>query len=220
MNRFFSSGSCSSDCRCFDGSSASLFSRFAHVYLLTPLALLPLIFQRMIGVGKFEYPPGVPVFAVQHIFKNVRRFFEAISDFTYFYPYPNLLLWISLALLPAIGIRWFRKHRLSADGEVRPLVLLLLGCICAYLAIVFSYFFGDPNTRLLHGFLLPVAPWRWFPSLHIGHGQNFSTNGFSSQDPWGCFVVFLGSGARTALTQSPRIDPGDRTFFRSCSWTA
>jgi len=57
----------------------SLFSRFAHVYLLTPLALLPLIFQRMIGAGKFEYPPGVPVFAVQHIFKNVRRFFEAIS---------------------------------------------------------------------------------------------------------------------------------------------
>jgi len=52
----------------------------------------------------------------------------------------------------------FRKNRLSADGEVRPLVLLMLACICAYLVIVFSYFFGDPKHRLLHGF--SFSPWR------------------------------------------------------------
>jgi hypothetical protein len=144
----------------------SLFSRFRHVYLVTPLAMVPLLFQRMISGGKFENPPGVPVFAVKHFFTNARRFFEAISDFTYFYPYPNFLLWISLALLPVIGIRWFRKHRLSADGEVRPLVLLLLACLCVYLVIVFSYFFGDPkHPASARFFLLPVGALALVPIL-------------------------------------------------------
>jgi len=181
----------------------SLFSRFAHVYLLTPLAMLPLIFQRMIGVGKFEYPPGVPVFAVQHIFRNVRRFFEAISDFTYFYPYPNLLLWISLALLPGIGIRWFRKHRLSVDGEVRPLVLLLLGCLCAYLVIVFSYFFGDPkHPASARFFLLPVGALALVPILAHRAWPKFFNQRILLAGSLGMFLLYASVASEDRFTQS------------------
>jgi hypothetical protein len=144
----------------------SLFSRFTHVYLVTPLAMVPLMFLRMISGGKFENPPGVPVFAVKHFFMNARRFFEAISDFTYFYPYPNLLLWLSLALLPVIGIRWFQKNRVTANGEARQLLLLLLACLCVYLVIVFSYFFGDPkHPASARFFLLPVGALALVPIL-------------------------------------------------------
>ena len=181
----------------------SLFSRFAHVYLLTPLAVVPLIFQRMISGGKFENPPGVPAFAVKHIFVNARRFFEAISDFTYFYPYPNLLLWLSLALLPVIGIRWFRKHRLSADGEVRPMVLLLLGCLGVYLVIVLSYFFGDPkHPTSARFFAFPVGLLALVPILAHRAWPKYFNQRLLLAGSVGMFIMYFPVASQDRFTQS------------------
>jgi len=181
----------------------SLFSRFAHVYLLTPLAMVPLIFQRLISGGKFENPPGVPAFAVKHIFMNVRHFFEAISDFTYFYPYPNLLLWLSLALLPMIGIGWFRKHRLSADGEVRPLVLLLLGCLGVYLLIVLSYYIGDPkHPASARFFAFPVGALALVPILAHRMWPKYFNQRVLLAGSVGMFVMYFPVASQDRFTQS------------------
>jgi len=181
----------------------SLFSRFAHVYLLTPLAMVPLIFQRMISGGKFENPPGVPAFAVKHIFMNTRRFFEAISDFTYFYPYPNLLIWLSLALLPVIGIRWFRKDRLSADGEVRPLVLLLLLCLGAYLLIVLSYYIGDPkHPASARFFALPVGLLALLPILAHRAWPKYFNQRLLLAGSVGMLIMYFPVASQDRFTQS------------------
>jgi len=181
----------------------SLFSRFTHVYLVTPLAMVPLLFQRMISGGKFENPPGVPAFAVKHIFVNARRFFEAISDFTYFYPYPSLLIWLSLALLPVIGIRWFRKHRLSADGEVRPLVLLLLGCLGVYLLIVLSYYIGDPkHPASARFFAFPVGLLALLPILAHRAWPKYFNQRLLLAGSLGMFLLYFPVASQDRFTQS------------------
>jgi len=187
----------------FRGIKPCLSARSMHVYLLTPLAMVPLLFQRMISGGKFENPPGVPAFAVKHIFVNARRFFEAISDFTYFYPYPNLLLWFSLALLPVIGIRWVQKNRLSANEELRQLVLLLLGCLAVYLVIVFSYFFGDPkHPTSARFFVFPVGLLALVPILAHRMWPKYFNQRLLLAGSVGMFIMYFPVAGEDRFTQS------------------
>ena len=181
----------------------SLFSRFRHVYLVTPLAMVPLVFQRWISGGKFENPPGVPVFAVGHFFRNARHFFEAISDFTFFYPYPNLLLWLSLALLPFIGIRWFRKNRLAASRELRTLVLRSLGWLGVYLVIVLSYFFGDPkHPASARFFTLPVAALALVPILAHRLWPRYLTQRLLIAGSLGMLLMYFPVASEDRFTQA------------------
>jgi len=181
----------------------SLFSRFRHVYFVTPLAMVPLLFQRMISGGKFENPPGVPVFAVKHFFANGKHFFEAISDFTFFYPYPNLLLWLSLALLPVIGIRWFQKNRLTANGELRQMVLLLLGCLGVYLVVVFSYFFGDPkHPASARFFALPVGALALVPIFAHRMWPQYFNQRLLLAGSLGMFLLYFPVASEDRFTQS------------------
>jgi len=135
-----------------------LFSSFTHVYLLTPLAIVPLIFQRILSRGKFEQPPGVEVFSIKHLIENIRYFFLVISDTTFFYPYPGLLLWLSLLLIPFILYALYRRKLLSDNRGYRHLLYIILACLAAYLLIVLSYYFGDPrHPTTARFFVLPVV---------------------------------------------------------------
>lgn len=143
-----------------------LFSRYHHVYLVAPLALVPLVFQRIICHGKYENPPGVPVFSARHLVTNLKHFFQCISDFTFFYPYPNLLLWISLALVIALGMFWYLRKSVIVSSDLRLFLALLLASLGAYLAVVFSYYLGDPkHPTSARFFVLPVAALALLPVL-------------------------------------------------------
>ncbi|MEI6205269.1 MAG: hypothetical protein WCP20_00670 [Desulfuromonadales bacterium] len=135
-----------------------LFIRFSHVYLVTPLALVPLVFQRILCRSKFEQPPGVDAFSAKHFIANIRHFFEVISDTTFFFPYPGLLLWLCLILIPFLLSAFLRRTLLSDNTGHRQLVYIVLGCLSVYLLIVFSYYFGDPrHPTAARFFVLPVV---------------------------------------------------------------
>lgn len=141
-----------------------LFTRFSHVYLVTPLALVPLIFQRILS--RIDPPPGVDPFSVKYVAVNILRFFEAISDTTFFFPYPGLLLWLSLLLIPFLAVALFRRKLLSDKAGHRQLLYIVLACLGAYLVIVFSYFFGDStHPASARFFVLPVVALALAPIL-------------------------------------------------------
>jgi hypothetical protein len=154
---------------CYRRLHRDLFARFSYVYLLTALAMVPLIFQRILSRGKYENPPGVDVFSTKHFLLNCRHFLEAISDTTFFYPYPGLLLWFSLLLIPFLAIALKRNRFLRNNVELRHVAFIVLCCLCAYIVTVLSYYMGDPqHPTSARFFVMPVVVMSLLPV--IAHG--------------------------------------------------
>src|SRR5574337_701141 len=69
----------------------------AIIYSLTPLLILPVVWQRFLVQKSVENPPDVPAFSWGHFINNNLSFLKSLVDFRFYLPYATLVNILGLA---------------------------------------------------------------------------------------------------------------------------
>jgi len=67
------------------------YFRSSFIYPLTPLVLLPVLWQRFFMTFEWQAPPDVPAFSLDHFVKHHGHFFQSLTQFDFFLPYASVI---------------------------------------------------------------------------------------------------------------------------------
>jgi hypothetical protein len=145
----------------------SFFKDRPFIFALTPLVILPILWQRIVSLEDHETAAGVAAFGFDHLVRNALIFFQHQLNFSFTLPYAtavHLLGWVSIAMI-VVGfmrgtIRFETRHALH-------FFVMLTGCLIFDRVIHFAYHAGDythpSETRyfIMPGIALVLAPVVW-----------------------------------------------------------
>ncbi|NOY68732.1 MAG: hypothetical protein GXP53_04475 [Deltaproteobacteria bacterium] len=122
-----------------------------YIYTLTPLLMLPYVWQRLLSIGEYENPPGVSLFSIKAFFIHIRILINNFLNLDFFLPYNGIL---NLAVVLCAG---FLAALILQKKIIIPKKLFLfwgtfISCITIMMAIFLSHYLGlydNPNQARL-----------------------------------------------------------------------
>ncbi len=120
----------------------------AYVYALTPLLLLPTLWQRILFTSEIwnyddgERPLSTPVFALKHAIRHNFDFVQKAMDFYSTLPYAGIVNIAGLAGLALFCVRFAGKKEVMSR-PARRTAWIIGALIVLFWAIVTSYFYSN-----------------------------------------------------------------------------
>jgi hypothetical protein len=130
---------------------------YAFVYALTPVYLLPRIWQSILRGNVPEQEPGVVAFSVDHFFPNVREYFAPLlSPFETHGVHSAALIALG-SVGAALGVRWmhgrFRTRHFDAESRFAVAVTVWM---TLQVVILFFYVWGRAQYPTAARLVLPI----------------------------------------------------------------
>lgn len=131
-------------------------SPYYHVVAATPLFMLPYIWQRILSVGTYENPPGVPLFSIDSFIKNLKIMLAALANPDFFLPYNGILNLAGIGMLIYLVFAIAsKKIKLTAEG--RWFLVTVFICCSTMMLIVLAHFLGRYDLPTQARLFLPVS---------------------------------------------------------------
>lgn len=107
-------------------------------YALTPLVLLPAFWQRVLMMGRYEQPPGTPLFSLNSLADHNILFFRNLFNFTL--PFANVINALGIVSLLYFAREFYLSKK--TDDDKKQLVLISAGNVLVLWIIITAHFFG------------------------------------------------------------------------------
>jgi len=123
------------------------YFRNAFIYAVTPLVMLPTIWQRIEMRMRLEIPEGEKAFALDHFWSHNAAFLKSLLHFDNALPYAGVIHLAGLAAALYFSVQWLRR-RWPVDPARRSWFLLTAVVCLAYWVVVnahYSLFLTDPS---------------------------------------------------------------------------
>jgi len=120
----------------------------SYLLFITPLIILPYVWQRILKPGSHPHPTDVSLFSLSSFKENITMILKNFIDFEYFLPYAGFLSIISILILIYLIVEVLRK-KIPLKNYECYFIFVLAGSFLLSSFIYFSYFFGDythPST--------------------------------------------------------------------------
>ena len=148
----------------------------ATLFCLTPLLMLPFIWQRVLLQGSYQNPSGVALFDLQHFFDHGAQFLQAQFSLAFYLPYANIINLAALGCLAVLLLRLaqggLRARFAPASASARlQFWMIFSAAIATNLVLVLSHYFGryeHPSSARF--FIIPCV---FFPLVLIGFRKVF-----------------------------------------------
>lgn len=98
------------------------YFKTSFIYPLTPLLVLPILWQRVFIRFEWQAPLGVPVFSFEHLLKHQGDFFRSLLRWDFFLPYANVIIFMGLISL--IYVVFFEVRPRVFRNESLKIVLI------------------------------------------------------------------------------------------------
>jgi len=108
------------------------------LYGLTPIFMLPVVWQRWIHRGAFETDPGIPAWSIGYIGEHTVNFFKTLFRFDFFLPYANVINLAAVVILFFGAVSLLRRK--EPEISSRKLLVLISTVSMAGLWIVLTCF--------------------------------------------------------------------------------
>jgi hypothetical protein len=131
---------------------------YAFVYALTPLYLLPRIWQSLLKGNVPEQEPGVVTFGVENFLGNAQEYFQPLSSPFKAHPAHAALL-IALGCVGCLGwVVWFwRRVRAGEWTSPKPrFAIFLAGWMVLQVVVVFAYVWGRAQYPSAARLVIPI----------------------------------------------------------------
>jgi hypothetical protein len=142
---------------------------FAFIYVLTPVYLLPRIWQAVFRGSVPEQDPGAIVFSFQNFFNNARDYFKPILS--PFASQPNhAAIVIALGIVGCIlWLRWFYPRLLARDFKAPQLrfAVLVIVWMLAQVILVFTYVWGRAQHPASARLVIAIDTFFAFPAAWV-----------------------------------------------------
>jgi hypothetical protein len=145
-----------------------LMQPFALIYSLTPVYLLPRIWQSILRGNVPEQDPGTITFSVHNFLKNAFDYFKPIANPFNFHP-PHGAIVIALGIagcalwLYSYGRRVSKRDWHAPDFKFSTLVL---GWMVMQLVIVFTYYWGQAQHPAASRLVITIDTFFSFPAAY------------------------------------------------------
>ena len=140
--------------------------RYAVVYALSPVYLLPRIWQSILRGNVPEQDPGTITFSFGNFFENSVDYLKPILKPFDFHP-PHASVVIALGIVGCIfWFRWLDRRLLGRDWHAPNLrfAALVLGWMLLQIAIVFTYVWGRPQHPAAARLVIAIDTFFSFPA--------------------------------------------------------
>jgi hypothetical protein len=131
---------------------------YAFVYALTPVVLLPRLWQAFLLGSVPHQEPGTVTFSARNFFDNLHEYFEPVFSPFESYPAHSALL-IALGVVGAIGwLRWLWA-RIRAGSGLAPesrFALVAAAWMLLQAVIVFTYYWGQAQYPSAARIVIPI----------------------------------------------------------------
>jgi hypothetical protein len=146
----------------------SYFRSNRFVYALTPLLLLPILWQRLLTTDKFETDPGVSPFGFDHFLGNALVFLQHQLNFGFTLPFAtavNLLGWVAIGLI-TVGML---KGKLRFENRYAlHCFVIVIACLLTDRIVHLSYHTNlYTHPSMVRYFLLSTVAFSLAPVLWI-----------------------------------------------------
>lgn len=151
---------------------------YLHFYALTPVLMLPTVWQRLLSQGKFVETGEESNFSLSHFFENSVEFVQAQGRFDFYLPYATVLNLFSLVTLALFPLALLFKKRFGTPFQSQ-FVWFAAGVVLLNSVVFLSHHFGfythPASARFflvitlflslvpfLHHHFFPEMPAKWF----------------------------------------------------------
>jgi hypothetical protein len=136
------------------------------IYSLTPIFLLPRLWQAILRGNVPEQDPGAVVFGLQNLLSNTRDYFKPLlSPVDYHVPHSAIIIGLGVVGCVLAG-RWM-VQRLNAPNPPVPELqfsAMVVGWMALQLAIVFTYVWGRPLHAASARLIIAIDTFFSFPA--------------------------------------------------------
>ncbi len=142
---------------------------FAFIYVLTPVFLMPRIWQAVFRGSVPEQDPGAIVFSFQNFFNNARDYFKPIlSPFASQPAHAAIVIALGVAGC-ILWLRWLQRHLLARDFKTPHLkfAVLVSGWMLVQMILVFTYVWGRAQHPAAARLVLAIDTFFAFPAAWI-----------------------------------------------------
>jgi len=145
-----------------------LMRPFALIYVLTPVYLLPRIWQSILRGNVPEQDPGTITFGLHNFLKNASDYFKPILNPFEFHP-PHAAMVIALGIVGTVlWLRWLGR-RVARREWTSPDVrfgIMVLGWMVMLLVIVFTYYWGQAQHPAASRLVISIDTFFSFPAAY------------------------------------------------------
>ena len=127
---------------------------YALLYALTPILLLPRIWQHVINRNEYENPPGVALFSATHFAKNLGELASHQLDVGARLPYALPMFWLAAVAGVHLLARYLRTGR---TVRLRSAALVAAVALTIYYVVLLSHFMGKFTHPSQARFFLVLA---------------------------------------------------------------
>lgn len=118
---------------------------------ITPILLLPRLWQIILKPNDFENPQGVDLLSLDHLAKHSAILLDSLFDFGLKLPFASIFLSLGLISLALAIISLLSKHKHKIDDHLRlcfwTFLLAMLSATLIYLAHHFGVFYHPTQAR-------------------------------------------------------------------------
>lgn len=122
-----------------------------YIYAATPILMLPYFWQMILSTGKYENPPGIPLFSFQAFYIHIKLLIKNFLNLNFFLPY-NGMLNIAVVICAGFLISRILQKKIVLTKNHLFFWGIFIVSLLAMLTIVLSHFIGlynHPNQARL-----------------------------------------------------------------------
>jgi hypothetical protein len=114
---------------------------YSYLFCITPLLLLPYLWQRVLTANALQNPADVRPFSVTSFIKNAQTFFSIPLHFRDVLPYAGIVTAVSMLIFAYLLVAIVAK-KISLNRDQRHFAIVLFVSVVVSSTLYFSHFFG------------------------------------------------------------------------------
>jgi len=121
------------------------YFRSSLVYALTPILLLPILWQRFFMTFAWQAPPGVPAFSLNHFLRHNLDFARTLVDFDFFLPYATAINIVAVLSLIFFSTLFILKKWPERQQDKQFVMTTAVVCV-VYWVVICAYYHDSVYT--------------------------------------------------------------------------